>query len=182
MGSKARDSIRKAAITAPSEGRTPTRGRLMVIGGHEQKEAESIILQEVAKQANGGQLLVCTVASDEPEDVWKDYRKAFARLGVRRVAHLDIDGREDLLTGPPDGLLDEVRVVFFTPLDVERADGRRRDRFCGCGRFGRRRRRSRASEQVIASGESSNQQHDDGRGDDLPGESSLVLVCRQPVE
>lgn len=114
MGSKARESIRKGAITAPSEGRTSARGRLMVIGGHEQKDAESIILQEVAKQANGGRLLVCTVASDEPEDVWKDYRKAFARLGVRRVAHLDIDGREELLTGPPDGLLDEVRVVFFT--------------------------------------------------------------------
>jgi cyanophycinase len=114
MGSKARRPGRKPAIASPAEGRTPTRGRLVVIGGHEEKDADSIILQEVARQADGGQLLVCTVASDEPEAVWKDYRKAFTRLGVRRVAHLDIDAREDLLTRPADGLLDEVRVVFFT--------------------------------------------------------------------
>jgi cyanophycinase len=86
----------------------------MVIGGHEDKAAESIILQEVAKQANGGRLLVCTVASDEPDAIWKDYRKVFARLGVRRVAHLDISDREDILQQPPDGLLDDARVVFFT--------------------------------------------------------------------
>jgi cyanophycinase len=114
MGSKGRGPARTATIAAPSEGRLPTLGKLMVIGGHEEKNGESIILQEVARQAKGGQLLVCTVASDEPEEIWKDYRKAFAGLGVRRVAHLDIERREDLLTRPPAGLLDEVRVVFFT--------------------------------------------------------------------
>lgn len=114
MGTKVRSPVRKAAIAPPSEARTPTRGKLVVIGGHEKKEAESIILQEVAKQAGNGRLLVCTVASDEPEAVWTDYRKAFARLGVRRVAHLDISEREDILHEPPAGLLGGARVVFFT--------------------------------------------------------------------
>lgn len=113
MGSKARRD-RKPPIAPPSEGRTATRGKLVVIGGHEEKDAESIILQEVAKQADGGRLLVCTVASDEPDEVWKDYRKAFSRLGVRRLAHLDIGDREDILNRPPGDLLEEARVVFFT--------------------------------------------------------------------
>ena len=114
MGSKGRRRAGKPLIASPSEGRTPTRGKLVVIGGHEEKDAESIILQEVAKQADGGRLLVCTVASDEPDAVWADYRKAFSRLGVRRVAHLDISDRDDILNRPPNGLLDEARVVFFT--------------------------------------------------------------------
>jgi cyanophycinase len=114
MGSKARRPDRKPPIAPPSEGRTATRGKLVVIGGHEEKDAESIILQEVAKQADGGRLLVCTVASDEPDEVWKDYRKAFSRLGVRRLAHLDIGDREDILNRPPGDLLEEARVVFFT--------------------------------------------------------------------
>ncbi|HEX6645376.1 MAG TPA: cyanophycinase [Gemmatimonadales bacterium] len=114
MGSKARRRSRRTPIAPPSEGRTPARGKLVVIGGHEQRNPGSIILQDLAKQVRSGRLLVCTVASDEPEALWEEYRKAFAGLGVRRVAHLDIGEREDILDKPPRDLLDEARVVFFT--------------------------------------------------------------------
>jgi len=114
MGLKAKRQGTSARIASPSEARTPSRGRLVIIGGHEQRDAESIILQQVAKQADGGRLLVCTVASDEPEAMWEEYRDAFGKLGVRRIAHLDIAGREEILARPPDALLKDARVVFFT--------------------------------------------------------------------
>jgi cyanophycinase len=89
-------------------------GRLVIIGGHEDKEEERLILREVVRCANGGRVVVCTVASEVPKELWKDYRRAFGDLGCKDVVHLDIDRRADLLTEPPLDLLDGASVFFFT--------------------------------------------------------------------
>lgn len=58
MGSKGRGPARTATIAAPSEGRLPTLGKLMVIGGHEEKNGESVMLQEVATVLGSGAVYV----------------------------------------------------------------------------------------------------------------------------
>src|SRR3712207_6196942 len=80
-------------------GRQPitAKGSLIIIGGHEQKEGDALILREVARRAGDGKLVVATLASQEPEAMWRDYQKAFSALGVRQLAHLDISDREALL-------------------------------------------------------------------------------------
>jgi cyanophycinase len=90
------------------------RGSLVIIGGHEEKEGRALILREVARRAGKGKLVVATLASEEPEEMWRDYERAFTALGVRRLEHLDVSSREALLRdGQPD-VLDGASVVFFT--------------------------------------------------------------------
>jgi cyanophycinase len=98
----------------PSEQRHPVKGRLVIIGGGEDKEEQRLILKQVATCAEAGRIVVCTVASDEPEEVWRDYEHAFRELGCRDVVHLDIGRRMDILREPPLDVLDGAKVFFFT--------------------------------------------------------------------
>src|SRR3954471_7863242 len=76
------------------------KGSLVIIGGHEEKKGQALILREVARRAGKGKLVVATLASQEPEAMWRDYQKAFTALGVRRVEHLNVADREGLLRNP----------------------------------------------------------------------------------
>jgi cyanophycinase len=93
--------------------RTP-RGTLIIIGGHEDKKGEKVILKEVAGRVGSGKLVVATVASSEAEEMWRDYRKVFGELGVRKIEHLDINSREEGLAFERLRILDGATVVFFT--------------------------------------------------------------------
>lgn len=91
------------------------KGTLIIIGGGERKdEEERIILKEVARQADGGSLVVITVATEEPEETWKEYQTIFRKLGVKKVKHLDVRLREEATLPENVGLLDDAKVVFFT--------------------------------------------------------------------
>jgi cyanophycinase len=46
--------------------------------------------------------------------MFQDYHRAFTALGVKRIEHLDVSSREELLRDPPLDVLDEASVVFFT--------------------------------------------------------------------
>lgn len=100
--------------TAPAEQRRPVAGRLVIIGGHEKKDEDRLILREVTRCARGGRVVVCTVASDVPGEVWKDYQRTFRDMGCKDVVHLDIERRADLLLEPPLELLEGAEVFFFT--------------------------------------------------------------------
>jgi cyanophycinase len=93
---------------------TKAKGTLIIIGGHEDKEGESAILKEVAKHIKGEKLVIATVASEEPEDYFADYQKAFARLDVNGLTHLYIQDRGE--TTDPDKLklLENVKGIFFS--------------------------------------------------------------------
>ncbi|MFL5474248.1 MAG: cyanophycinase [Gemmatimonadales bacterium] len=94
--------------------RPTARGTLIIIGGHEEKDGEALILRAVAERVGSGKLVVATLASQEPEAMFRDYQKAFSRLGLKRVEHLDVSDREALLRDPPLKLLEGASVVFFT--------------------------------------------------------------------
>lgn len=72
-------------------------GALIIIGGHEDKMGERLILKEVARRLKGGRLVVCTVASHEPDGYFDAYRKAFRGLGV------DIWSRSTSTSAPKAG-------------------------------------------------------------------------------
>ena len=76
-------------------------GNLIIIGGHEAKQGDSTILQEVAKQAldGNGALTIVTVATQLPEEVGAEYQAVFKRLGVKRIEILDIRTRAGLSRG-----------------------------------------------------------------------------------
>jgi cyanophycinase len=71
------------------------KGKLIIIGGHEDKENDQQILKEVAKPAHKGKLVIVTVATQEPEAIADEYVKVFKKLGVAETAVLDIRTRED---------------------------------------------------------------------------------------
>jgi cyanophycinase len=95
-------------------------GSLLLIGGHEEKEGHRVILQRVAKHAAGGRLVVVTVASEEPEPQWHEYRKTFAELGLRDVVQLDARRRDELTAVDSVEALKHAKVVFFAGGDQMR--------------------------------------------------------------
>jgi cyanophycinase len=90
------------------------KGTLIIIGGAEKKDPEKKILKEVARQAGGGKLVVVTVATEDPEETWKEYRQIFRELGVTKTAHLDVRIREEATSKERVKVLDGAKVVFFT--------------------------------------------------------------------
>jgi cyanophycinase len=90
------------------------RGSLVVIGGHEDKEGEKLILRELARRAGRGKLVVATIASEKPEEYWETYERIFRGLGVPHVWHLDVGDREEAKSERKVRILDDAKVVFFT--------------------------------------------------------------------
>jgi cyanophycinase len=99
-----------AAMPAPAD----AKGTLVIIGGHEDREGERVILREVARRLNGGRLVVATVASHEPEGYFDIYKRAFADLGVTEIDELYVHERAETLDGEMARALDGVAGVFFT--------------------------------------------------------------------
>ena len=91
-----------------------TPGALIIIGGHEDKEGERVILKEVARRLKGGRLVIATVASHEPEGYFESYREAFAGIGVTDLVELYVEERCESLEGPALKALDGAGGVFFS--------------------------------------------------------------------
>ncbi len=91
-------------------------GNLIIIGGHEAKQGDTTILQEVAKQAldGNGALTIVTVATQLPEEVGAEYQAVFKRLGVKRIEILDIRTREQAYDEDNVAKIAKAAVIFFT--------------------------------------------------------------------
>lgn len=90
------------------------RGELIIIGGHEDKGPDSEILELVAERAGNGLLLVATLASSVAMEQWQEYRKVFGKLGVKKIARLDIETRAESGDDARAGLVRQARMIFFT--------------------------------------------------------------------
>lgn len=89
-------------------------GPLIIIGGHEDKEGERVILREVARHLAGRKLVIATVASHEPEGYFESYQKAFAAIGVTNLEELYVEDRNESLAGSRLALLDGAGGIFFS--------------------------------------------------------------------
>lgn len=87
---------------------------LIIVGGHEDKEGDRVILQEVARRAGSGVLVVATVASSVPGELWETYEPLFRRLGVRHLRRLDVASREEATDPANVSLFEGATAVFFT--------------------------------------------------------------------
>jgi cyanophycinase len=89
-------------------------GTLVIIGGHEDKEGDCIILKEVAKLVGSGSLVVATVASHEPKGYFDSYKKAFSRLGLHDLSELYVEDRAETADRAKLEKLTDAAGVFFS--------------------------------------------------------------------
>lgn len=89
-------------------------GPLVIIGGHEDKDGERLILKEIAKRLHGGRLVIATVASHEPAGYFDTYKSAFADLGVTDLVEFYVEERIETLGEDALQCLDGAAGVFFT--------------------------------------------------------------------
>ncbi|GEM47864.1 cyanophycinase [Deinococcus cellulosilyticus] len=89
-------------------------GTLIIIGGHEDKEHDMVILKEVARRVGKGRLVVTTVASHQPEGYFESYQEAFKKLGITDLTELYIAERSEAMQEEKIKAFDDVKAVFFT--------------------------------------------------------------------
>ena len=89
-------------------------GTLVIIGGHEDREGEKVILKEIADRVGGKRVVLVTTASEEPEELVATYRKAFAELGVKEVVPIAAATREEALDEAAAEPIKRAGAVFFT--------------------------------------------------------------------
>src|SRR3712207_4926369 len=90
------------------------RGKLIIIGGHEDKKDDEAILKTVVESCGSKPLVVVTVATHEPEKVAAEYTRIFQDLGVSKVEVVDIRVREDGFAKENVAALKQAGCVFFT--------------------------------------------------------------------
>jgi cyanophycinase len=102
------------------------KGRLLAIGGHEQRQtkkegdtsveesADFILERFVRELPNAGTVVVIPAASEEPEEAAQEYVDVFTALGVKNVEVLDIRNREE--TKDPEALakINRADGIMFT--------------------------------------------------------------------
>ncbi len=100
-------------------------GRLVIIGGAEDKDGECLVLEEAVRLAGGqkARLLVLTAATGHPEEVGSTYREVFRRLGAAEVAVLDINTRLQAENPLVVELVNACSGIFFTGGDQLRITG-----------------------------------------------------------
>lgn len=91
-------------------------GRIVAIGGAEDRTSDLEILREVFALAPKGhdEVAVIATASGIPDEVLPDYEAAFSRLGASRVHSLDIRDRQEAADTDTVRLIEQSGVIFFT--------------------------------------------------------------------
>ena len=87
---------------------------LIIIGGKEDREGDRDILREIARRVGSGKIVITTVASEDPGDLYETYERAFRGLGVKHVFKLDIRDRLAATEERSVRVLDDATAVFFT--------------------------------------------------------------------
>lgn len=95
---------------------TESLGKLIAIGGAEDREDECLILQEFVKHAKGknARIVVMTAATEHPQEMGKLYIKIFKRLGAKEVQAIDVSSRADAMATENIEAVHEATGIFFT--------------------------------------------------------------------
>ncbi len=95
---------------------TKPKGTLIIIGGHEDKAGDRVILTEVARRTHQdhGRLVIVTAATQLPEEVAAEYQAVFKELGVKQIDILDVRTREEAMLDENIQKLAGAPVIFFT--------------------------------------------------------------------
>jgi cyanophycinase len=89
-------------------------GKLIIIGGKEDKDKEKEILKEVARGVGNGKLCIVSVASAVGDELWEIYRNVFKELGVKHMSHLDVVHRTESIDHEAVKAVKDASAIFFT--------------------------------------------------------------------
>ena len=100
-------------------------GKLLIIGGAEDKEGECKILKRFVQEAGGkeSRIIVLTAATEYPQQVGAQYDKIFKSLGAAEVQVLDVSERVSANRETIVHELEKATGVFFTGGDQLRITG-----------------------------------------------------------
>ncbi|TWH58931.1 cyanophycinase [Desulfitobacterium sp. LBE] len=100
-------------------------GRLLIIGGAEDKKGECKILKRFIQEAGGreSRVVVLTAATEMPEQVGSEYKELFENLGAAEVQVLDIAERVSANRESISQELQKATGIFFTGGDQLRITG-----------------------------------------------------------
>lgn len=104
----------RARPLRPAEPGLRPKGRLLIIGGHEDKTGERLILRALAKRVGSGKLVISAVATEHPDDTWHEYEATFRALGVRHIHRLSVESRADAESPRSLRSLEDASAIFFT--------------------------------------------------------------------
>jgi len=101
---------------------SPQGGRLVIVGGAEDRENGKSVLRRFVEllPASQAPLFVLTAATQEPQAHWQTYSKAFGELGVEHCEPLHIEGREQANDRELADRVLESRGVYMTGGDQKR--------------------------------------------------------------
>jgi cyanophycinase len=85
------------ALSLPAVALVPRPGRLVVVGGAEDRLKDKIILRRFLSLCGGenANILVLTAASSDPPAAWRGYDQVFREMGATQTTHLPIYTQED---------------------------------------------------------------------------------------
>lgn len=97
-------------------------GKLVIIGGAEDKQDDMLILREVVRLAGGkhARIVVMTVATELPIDVGAEYIEVFDQIGVADVRMFDVSTRAAADAKSAIKAIEDATCVFFTGGDQVR--------------------------------------------------------------
>lgn len=97
-------------------------GRLLIIGGAEDRCCGSGVLERFAELCGGAKarIVVITTATGAPGQVLAEYQRVFRKLGVRQVRELAIRGRADADSEAASAAVDAATGVFLSGGDQAR--------------------------------------------------------------
>lgn len=107
---------------ARREGPPASAGRLLIIGGHEDREHGKQVLARFLELSGGpgAPIVVVTAASAAPAKVWAMYKKAFADLGATDCRPLHLSGPEQAGYAVMARALERAGGVFLSGGDQKR--------------------------------------------------------------
>jgi cyanophycinase len=98
----------------PGDPHLTPKGRLLIIGGHEDKHDGRLILRALSRLVGSGKLVIATLASEQPGEQWEEYETTMRGVGVRHLYHLKIESRADAESPAAMSILEGATGVFFT--------------------------------------------------------------------
>ncbi len=90
------------------------KGKLIIIGGKEDKTDFKAILKEVAAETGKKRMVIATLASQFPDERFLEYRDLFRDLGVKDISHFNIEQHQDAINPKTLDIFKSVHTVFFT--------------------------------------------------------------------
>lgn len=95
---------------------TQSNGRLVAVGGAEDRTGEMRILQKFVEICGGksAEIVVMTIATDEAESAAKELTRVFKKLKVKSVKTFDVASRADTESKRGLKLIEQASGLFFT--------------------------------------------------------------------